>query len=204
MFEAQGLCGPHFPELNFSLEPGAILMLHGPSGAGKSQALRALADMTPHAGIVRLEGQPQSAWSPADWRQQVGLLPADSGWWSDEVRAHFAKNPPPAWLERLDFPADALDWQVARLSSGERQRMGLLRALAGGPRVLLLDEPTANLDPETAQAMESLILDYLDQAPRCAVWVSHDPAQRARLGSQVIEITTGAAEGAPLQNSGVA
>lgn len=199
IFEAERLRGPQVPELSFSLQRGEILMLHGPSGAGKSQALRALADMTPHEGVVRLDGVGQTEYAPATWRRLVGLVPAESGWWDDVVGTHFAEDPPDEWLARLGFPGDALSWQVSRLSSGERQRMSVLRCLALRPRVLLLDEPTANLDPEAARAMEDLITDYLGQETRCAVWVSHDPEQRQRLGAQVIEIVAepGKAAGQP-------
>jgi ABC-type multidrug transport system ATPase subunit len=95
-----------------------------------------------------------------DWRRRVGLLPAESGWWADRVGAHFittndARNPattPTPILARLGFEPDVLDWDVQRLSSGERQRLGLARLLLNRPEVLLLDEATANLDPTRLSA----------------------------------------------------
>jgi len=158
--------------------------MHGPSGVGKSQILRALADMTEHEGEILLEGRPQWQYAPSEWRRKVALLPAESGWWTDVVIDHFSQLPQPDWLERLGLAEDALNWSAARLSSGERQRLALLRALVNRPRVLLLDEPAANLDEASAAGVESLIRDYLDNESACAIWVSHDSAERERMADQ--------------------
>lgn len=76
-----------------------------------------------------------------------------------------------------------MDWEVSRLSSGERQRLSLARLLAGYPKVLLLDEPTANLDKANTNRVEELILTYLREQGASALWVSHDPEQRHRMAT---------------------
>ena len=125
------------------------------------------------------------------WRRQVGYLPAEPGWWEDRVGAHFddwAKAEP--MVTALGLPAACRDWDVARLSSGERQRLGMARALALDPKVMLLDEPTANLDEETTAAVERLIA-----ARRAAgmgvIWVTHSTAQLRRVAQQHLELADG-------------
>ena len=90
----------------------------------------------------------------------------------------------------LGFTPAALDWSIARLSSGEQQRLALARALEAEPRVLLLDEPTASLDTDATAAVESLIRERLRQGVSILM-VTHDPAQAARLSARVLHIESG-------------
>ncbi len=89
--------------------------------------------------------------------------------------------PLPDLLARLGFQTDVLDWDVLRLSTGERQRLALARLLHNGPQVLLLDEATANLDPTNREQAEQVIEDYRHQQHTAVLWASHDPDQRQRL-----------------------
>ncbi len=171
-----GLIGP----LDLSVSPGQILCITGPSGSGKSQLLRCLADLIPHQGEVLLDGVPASAMPAPDWRRQVGLLPPDSHWWYVTVGEHFPKGLP-AQAEGLGFSPDVLRWRVDRLSSGEKQRLSLLRLLRNTPRVLLLDEPTANLDEHNVFLVEKLLLEYRKTHNASLIWVSHDPRQVIRV-----------------------
>ena len=77
-----------------------------------------------------------------------------------------------------------------RLSTGERQRLGLVRALALRPRVLLLDEPTSGLDDTATEAVERLIRERLDDGAS-VLWVTHDEAQARRLGRRSLWVTDG-------------
>ncbi len=70
------------------------------------------------------------------------------------------------WLDKLGFAPDVLGWSVARLSTGERQRLALVRLLAQTPEVLLLDEATANLDPSNGARVESVVETYRKRARR--------------------------------------
>ncbi|MEJ2060601.1 MAG: ATP-binding cassette domain-containing protein [Gammaproteobacteria bacterium] len=187
LLELHELSSAHFKPVSFSLRAGECLAVGGPSGVGKSQLLRAIADLDVHQGEVLLEGRPQKEYTPQAWRKAVGLLPAESGWWGETVREHFGVVDE-KWLNELGFTADALDWRVGRLSSGERQRLALLRLLANRPRVLLLDEPTANLDAANTRGVERLVREYLGEMRAAAVWVSHDPMQRARVGGRELLI----------------
>lgn len=112
-------------------------------------------------------------------------LAAEPGWWSDTVQEHFA-----SWddalplVKRLGLPDDCGPWPIQRLSTGERQRLGLVRALMLRSRVLLLDEPTSALDPESAAAVESLIAERISSGTS-VIWSTHDHAQARRVGSRI-------------------
>ncbi|MBD3671867.1 MAG: ATP-binding cassette domain-containing protein [Gammaproteobacteria bacterium] len=170
--------------LNLDVDAGECIALSGPSGSGKSRLLRAIADLDPHEGRVWLRGRVCETYPPCEWRSQVGLLPAESGWWADYVGEHFAELPDDAVLSRLGFGPDVMDWQLSRCSTGERQRLALLRLLVKRPQVLLLDEPTASLDPDNTATVETLIAEYLAREAAAAIWVSHDPQQRHRIASR--------------------
>ena len=179
-FAAEDLRLRHLGPVSLTVAAGECLCLYGVSGAGKTLLLRALADLEAYQGDVRMDGQQARAISAPDWRRRVALLPAESAWWFATVGQHFPKGCR-GWVEQVGFASEVLSWQVSRLSTGERQRLALARALCNQPQVLLLDEPTASLDPTNASRVEALITDYLRNNRASAVWVSHDAAQRARV-----------------------
>lgn len=160
---------------------GQVVCLSGPSGSGKSRLLRAVADLEPHDGSVSLGGTGQFDLPGHTWRSRVILVPADSQWWFDEVGGHFPDEAKAGLPTALGFPPDVMAWSVSRLSSGERQRLALWRALALEPAALLLDEPTANLDNDSTEAMEAWLLDEIRRRQIAVLWVAHDPAQIRRV-----------------------
>ena len=173
--------------VSFTLQAGECVGLSGPSGEGKSLLLRAMADLIPHSGTISLDGEDCNRINPAQWRRRVGLLLAESHWWSDRVGDHFS-SPDMAMVTLLGFDESVFDWQVSRCSSGEKQRLALLRLLANQPQVLLLDEPTASLDPDSVARVESLIKNYRKQTASPVLWVSHDPAQLARVADRQLRL----------------
>ena len=165
------------------IEPGEIVCLSGSSGSGKSRLLRAIADLDRHTGEVHLGEYPQMITPAHCWRQWVMLVPAESQWWADTVCEHF-QHPSVADVQALGFTSDVLDWQVSRLSSGEKQRLALLRALSYQPRALLLDEPTANLDGEICLQVEAWLIEHIQKASMPVLWIAHNPAQIERVADQ--------------------
>lgn len=176
--------------LSLDVAAGECVTISGPSGCGKSQLLRAIADMDPHGGDVLLEGVASDAVAPEIWRRRVGLLPPESTWWLPAVSDHFTE-PGSVPFEQLGFGSDTLPMPVVQLSSGEKQRLSLLRLLANQPRVLLLDEPTANLDPDNTSRVEALVNQYRTQHGAAVIWVSHDRAQAERVADRQFELVGG-------------
>jgi len=176
---------------NLRVAPGEICCISGASGSGKSRLLRAVADLEPHDGQVLLNDLEQQQ-LPADrWRQRVRLVPAESQWWEECVGEHFSTACADEDLAALGLPDDAPDWQVSRLSTGERQRLGILRALSVPLDVLLLDEPCANLDPDTTRRVEALLLERIRVQGWPVLWVAHDAEQIRRVADAHLSIDEG-------------
>jgi len=169
--------------VSLEVAPGEVVCISGESGSGKSRLLRAIADLEPHEGEVTLGADRRRDVPAHCWRGQVMLVPAESSWWGDVVREHFLE-PVPDSFAAFEMPEASLDWQVERLSSGEKQRLAVLRALSHEPRALLLDEPTANLDPELAQRVEAWLCDYFEARGMPVLWVAHDRAQIERVADR--------------------
>jgi ABC-type ATPase involved in cell division len=132
-----------------------------------------------------------------DWRRLVAYVPAETGWWADLVAGHFeCDNLLPdtidlgAQFESVGLPAGAVNWDVARLSTGERHRLGLLRAFIKKPQVLLLDEPTASLDAAATAKVEQILRQHLARGAAILV-VTHDLAQAERLTARTFEMASG-------------
>ncbi len=159
---------------------GECVALTGPSGSGKTRIMRALADLDPAVGEITLDDRSHLAWTGPQWRARVMYVPAESAWWDDRVGPHFPADVTAADLRPLGFAADVLDWPVSRLSSGERQRLALLRAVLRAPRVLLLDEPTANLDSANVDRVERWLAARSGDDGGM-LWVSHDQDQLRRV-----------------------
>lgn len=180
-------------DVSLAVEPGEIVCISGESGAGKSRLLRAIADLEPHAGEAEIGADGRAAVAAHCWRGWVMLVPAESSWWGDTVKEHFL-DPVPGSLAAFGLADEALQWQVSRLSSGEKQRLAVLRALSHEPRALLLDEPTANLDPELARDVEDWMRAYARRERLPVLWVAHDRAQIERVADRHFTIRGAALE----------
>ncbi len=93
--------------IDLELNKGECLCLSGPSGAGKSLLLRAIVDLDPHQGEVILDNKARSTYTPRQWRQHIGLLPAESQWWDERVGDHFSE-PDLDPLEALGFGPEGI------------------------------------------------------------------------------------------------
>jgi len=176
---------------SFSLGTGECIAVKGPSGAGKTLLLRAIADLDPNQGLVSLEGRDRSTIPGPEWRRLVGYVPAEPGWWAETVGEHFGEwAEAAAVLTNLGFPEEAKSWPIARLSTGERLRLALVRALIMQPKVLLLDEPTAALDAASVAAVESLIAIRI-RAGLAVLWVTHDADQAGRIARRRLVVEAG-------------
>ena len=183
MLEVRGLNRPGLASVDLDLDAGEALALLGPSGSGKTLLLRAIADLDPNEGRVRLDGERREALPAPAWRRRVTYLSAEPGWWAERAGAHF---PDPAAAEALlpavGLSAAILSRPIAELSTGERHRLALVRVLTQSPEVLLLDEPTSSLDA----AASDRVVEAL--AGRRAIVATHDDGLAARLGADVLTI----------------
>ena len=198
---------PALRDVSLALEPGEVVALLGPSGSGKSTLIRALAGLVPHfhggrfAGRVVVAGLDTRRSRPAELAGTVATVFQDP---EDQVIMTIVANevafglenlgvaPREVWprVERALDSVDALHlWgrKTAELSGGELQRVCLASALALEPRLLLLDEPTSQLDPEAA----SLFLAAVERLGATVVISEHRVARALELATRVVFLDGG-------------
>lgn len=182
-----------------TIPPATVITLSGASGTGKSRLLRTVVDLDPDTGgDAWLDDMQRSQTAPNVWRQQVGYLPATNSWWEERACDHFPDFDTNQ-LTELGLKETQFKSPVSCLSTGELQRLAILRLLAREPRALLLDEPTANLDAHHTALVEQLIRSYQQQHDTPIIWVSHDPAQRLRVSNRYFIMTTDEIQETPMK-----
>ena len=198
------------------MPPGQVMALIGPSGAGKSTVIRCVNRLVePTKGSIRLGGVEITRLSKRQLRiarRRIGMIFQEFalvdrltvmenvlsgqlgyvGFWASWFRRF-----PPATVNRafelLDRVGivDQIDKRADQLSGGQRQRVGIARALVQGPEILLVDEPTASLDPKTSRQVMRLLVELADEHGLAAVINIHDVA----LAKQFVERIVGLREG---------
>lgn len=204
LLEAQDLSletrgAPLLRQIDLRIRAGRRTVIMGPNGAGKSLLLRVLHGLiAPSRGQVTWQGRPldrQARSAQAMVFQRPVLLRRSV---LGNMRFALAAAGTPraqrtgfAWQALAEAGLAGLAHRPARvLSGGEQQRLALARALAAEPELLLLDEPTANLDPTSTQAIEARVRAASDSGVS-VVMVTHDPAQARRLGEDLIFVHAG-------------
>ena len=187
-------------DLSFDLAPGQIFALLGPNGAGKTTTLRMLAGLiNPSSGSVHIDGEPMTP-KASQLRGRIGFLTEAPGLWDrlsvyDNliVYARLQGVAPPrkaveAALDLFGISNRAGD-PTAQLSKGLKQRVALARTLLHNPSIVLLDEPTAGLDPESAHETRGLILRLREQK-RAVVISTHNLDEVDRVADLVAVLRT--------------
>ncbi|MGF1567569.1 MAG: ATP-binding cassette domain-containing protein [Nodosilinea sp.] len=190
-------------DVTFTLNAGDCLGLVAPSGAGKTLLLRNLVLLDPiDQGQVTFAGRALADWALPAYRAEVIYLPQWAMAFEGTVQVnleqvftlsahrHRCYNPAQieTWLGQLGRSPDFLALQAPQLSGGEAQILALLRALQLDPKVLLLDEPTASLDPDTTAQVEALLHRWRQQGGRASIVTSHDPAQIERFTTRQLHL----------------
>ncbi|CAI3922627.1 ATP-binding cassette domain-containing protein [Commensalibacter papalotli (ex Botero et al. 2024)] len=176
----------------YSLEvaSGDCIVITGESGVGKSVFLRMIADLIPNQGQVFLDDKERNFFPAPEWRKRVTYIAAESGWWAQTVKEHFANlDLVRYWLPKFNLKETLLDADILQLSTGEKQRMALLRAISAKVRFLLLDEITSALDPKTVLVVEKCVQE-LQQQNIGTLLVSHNMEQVQRLATKHYQLRT--------------
>jgi ATP-binding cassette subfamily C protein/ATP-binding cassette subfamily C exporter for protease/lipase/ATP-binding cassette subfamily C protein EexD len=188
--------------VSFEVRPGESVAIIGPSAAGKSTLCRMMVGILgPSSGQIRLDGSEIQHWDPVQLGRYIGYVPQDVELFAGSVRENIARMGPvndtmvveAAKLahahEMIQRLPDGYDTQIGesglRLSGGQRQRIGLARAVYGNPRLIVLDEPNANLDQAGESALSTAIHD-LKRRDVALVIVGHRPSTLAQADSVVL------------------
>lgn len=189
MLRVRGLRTASRGPYDLDLAAGTVVGIEGESGSGKSLLLRMIADLDPSLGHVTLATRDRQDMTGPEWRSRVIYVPSEAGFWAASVREHFQAEPTlRAQLEEVGLAESMLDAPIARLSTGERQRVALVRALQRSPSFLLLDEPTSGLDARSAARVEETLLRRVASGLGILV-VSHEAGQLQRLGARIHRMT---------------
>lgn len=197
-----------FTALNLDIEEGSFTALMGPSGSGKSTLLNLVAGLDrPTSGSVRVAGAEVSAMSPnqlAPWRarhigfvfQQLNLLPVLTAWQNVELPLLLTSLSRKERDERIRLALgvvgleDRMKHFPRQLSGGQEQRVAIARAIVADPTLVLLDEPTGQLDAKSSQDVLALLRRLNDEFKKTILMVTHD-AHAAASARTVLHLEKG-------------
>ncbi len=191
------------PEVSFTLESSSAIWITGPSGSGKTTLLKTLARLLlPAGGNIRLRGSSSREIPATRWRSRVLYLHQKAVMFHGTVLSNLSRaftlslrrsqepdmETARAHLTRLLLPEEILQRDALVISVGEALRVALVRALLLDPDVLLLDEPTAALDPDSRAATADLLREWISSPKRGIVGVTHDEFLRRLLPGHEVRL----------------
>jgi ABC-2 type transport system ATP-binding protein len=189
--------------VSLSVPPGTVLALLGPNGAGKTTSVRMLTSiLAPTSGSARVAGYDVSQ-QPEEVRANVGVLTEQHGLYERSkaieyldffgraygLKAHERKSRSLALMERFGLTF-ALDKRLGEYSKGMKQKLALVRAMLHNPPVLLLDEPTSAMDPQSARQVRDAIIELLGDE-RTFLLTTHNLTEAQELARQIAIIRRG-------------
>ena len=208
LLEISGLTRRHgacvaLDDVSLSVEAGQFVALVGPSGSGKTTLLKSINRLVePDDGSVRIEGRDVREAPPHALRrsigyvfQGVGLFPHMTVGENVGILARLTGEAEPGrvaeLLELVALPADAAQRYPRQLSGGQAQRVGVARALAGGAKLMLMDEPFGALDPVTRDALGRVYRALHDRLGLTTLMVTHDMAEALLLADRIVILIAG-------------
>lgn len=201
-----GSAHPAVDRATFQVEAGKLVVLLGPSGCGKTTLLKMINRLVePTSGEIHIGGIEIHDLPPVQLRrhigyviqqvglfphmtisQNIGVVPSLIGWDAPRIQARSQHL-----LEMVGLPADYLKRFPRQLSGGEQQRVGLARALAADPGILLMDEPFAAIDAITRLRMQNELLDIQRKVQKTILFVTHDVEEALRLADRIVVMRSG-------------
>jgi osmoprotectant transport system ATP-binding protein len=187
--------------LSFDIQQGEFLVLIGPSGSGKSTTMKMINKMEPHtSGTISINGKDINSYNPSELRknigyviQQIGLfphytiekniaiVPQMKGWNEKEIKARVNEL-----LELVGLDPEVYAERYPKeLSGGQQQRIGIARALAANPDIILMDEPFSALDPLTREQLQAEVSALHKKLNKTFVFVTHDMDEALKMGDRI-------------------
>ena len=194
-------------DVSLTINKGELVVFIGTSGSGKTTSMRMINRMVePSSGEILIDGENIMKKNPVDLRrsigyviQQTGLMPHMTvyeniimvpkllNWDEDKMEATARKL-----LEQVDMDPDQyMDRYPSELSGGQQQRIGVIRALAAGQEIILMDEPFGALDPITREALQEMVIELQKEMGRTVVFVTHDMDEALDLADRIAIMTDG-------------
>ena len=182
-------------DFNLSVARGESLVLLGASGAGKSVALKLILGLErPNSGEVIVRGGPIGMLfqngalfdSLTVWENVAFELIENQGWDAAKARSFAIKI-----LADVGLPAHVADMSPSDLSGGMRKRVGLARAIASSPQIILFDEPTTGLDPIMSEVINSLIAKTVRRMGATAITITHDLLSARKIADRIVMLEEG-------------
>src|SRR5699024_11168281 len=188
-------------ETSFTVDTGTITVLAGSSGCGKTTLLRMVNRMVaPSAGRVLINGNDIARMDPVQLRRKIGYVMQHAGLLPHKTVADNiavvprlngatrtqAKRSVDRMLEMVELASEMADREPSDLSGGQAQRVGVARALADEPRILLMDEPFGAVDPLVRSGLQQQLIDIQHELGTTMLFVTHDMSEALRLGHEII------------------
>ncbi|UNK19482.1 ABC transporter ATP-binding protein [Paenibacillus sp. N3/727] len=194
-------------KMNFEIQAGEFIVLIGPSGCGKTTTMKMMNRLIPHTeGTISIRGQDISRLNPVELRRNIGyviqqvglfphytieeniaLIPHLKGWSKEQKHQRVQQL-----LQLIGLDPNQFAKKYPReLSGGQQQRIGVARALAADPEVILMDEPFGALDPITREQLQDELLRLQKSLKKTIVFVTHDMDEALKLGDRIAVIKDG-------------
>lgn len=184
---------------SYSFNKGNIFNIIGPSGAGKTSFLRLLNRLDdPTEGEILYLDKSLRSYQPTELRKNLSMIFQEPYLFPGSVDSNLrycnsdcTQDEIKLYLEQVGLDFHFAERDVSELSIGEKQRVVIARSLILKPEILLLDEPTASLDPTSSRTIEQLILSLIDQFCLTVIMITHNPEQAKRMTGFTLLMVSG-------------